>query len=118
MRLSDKNKQGTHSRREALAGAAMAGMGSLLGTASRVQAQSPMGADEVFVASIGQYDTVLLRQRAIKVSAIQSRARAVDLKNLKKTMQVNLDHLTQLIDYAQGSAEACGGERFWAPSRI
>ena len=96
--MSDNNKPATHSRREVLAGATMAGVGGLLGSGSAAQAQSAMGQEEISAAKNGTYETVPLRQRAINVSAIQSRVRAVDLKNLKKTMQANLDHVTQLID--------------------
>jgi len=56
---------------------------------------------------------VPLRQDSINVAAIQSRVRAVDLKNLKRSMQANLDHVVKLINYAQGSPEAWDGERRW-----
>ena len=110
--MKDDEQLHNHSRRELLAGVAMAGVGGLL-SASPARGQSRAASDAVSVARNGQYETVPLRQRAINVSAIQSRVRAVDLRNLKKTMQANLGHVTQLIDYAQGSAEAWGGERLW-----
>ena len=100
----------THSRRELLAGAAAASLGGL----ASAPAAGQSGLDEqVSVARNGEYESVPLRQQSINVSAIQSRVRAVDLKNLNKTMQANLDHVLELIDYAQGSAEAWGGERLW-----
>jgi predicted amidohydrolase len=101
------------SRREVLAGAA----GLLAATGSLPRAQAAVGGayedKSVSVARQGKYETVPLRQQSINVSAIQSRVRAVDVKNLGPTMQANLDHVLRLIDYAQGSAEAWGGERLW-----
>ncbi len=67
----------------------------------------------VKVAKGGVYETVPLRQPSINVSAIQSRVRAVDLLNLKASMKAGLDHACELIDNAQGSADAWGGERLW-----
>lgn len=100
-------------RRELLLGATAAGLAAPLGAAEH----GSDAQDEVSVARNGRYETVPLRQDAINVSAIQSRVRAVDLKNLKKTMKANLDHVVELIDYAQGSAEAWGGERLWGSKR-
>ena len=111
--MTDSNQNNGHTRRDLLTSAAMAGVGSLLGGAGAAQAQSSVAGGEVSAARNGSYETSPLRQRAINVSAIQSRVRSVDLKNLKKTMKANLDHVTRLIDYAQGSAEAWGGERLW-----
>jgi len=65
------------------------------------------------VARKGSYETVPLRQESISVSAIQSRVRSVDLRNLDKTMKANVDHVVKLIDIAQGSVEEWGGERRW-----
>ncbi len=105
------------SRRDVLAGAAgLSGLLAASASAPRLEA-AVGGASEdmsVSVARQGEYETVPLRQQSINVSAIQSRVRAVDVKNLGPTMQANLDHVLQLIDYAQGSAEAWGGgERLW-----
>jgi len=71
------------------------------------------GPGDIQVAKRGVYATVPLRQEAINVTAIQSRVWSVDVKNLGPTMKRNLAHVTQLIDYAQGSAEQWGGERLW-----
>ena len=67
----------------------------------------------VAVAKRGAYQTVPLRQDAINVTAIQSRVRSVDIRNLGPSMQANLDHVVGLIDIAQGSDAAWGGERLW-----
>ena len=99
----------THSRRGLLAGTAGLAGAALLGGPSRGDA----AAAQVAAARNGSYETVPLRQDFINVSAIQSRVRAVDLKNLKATNRANLEHVLELIDYAQGSAEAWGGERRW-----
>ncbi len=99
----------THSRRGLLAGTAGLAGAALLGGPSRGEA----AAAQVAAARNGTYETVPLRQDFINVSAIQSRVRAVDLRNLKATNRANLEHVLQLIDYAQGSAEAWGGERRW-----
>jgi len=99
----------THSRRGLLAGTAGLAGAALLGGPSRGAA----AATQVSAARNGAYESVPLRQDFINVSAIQSRVRAVDLNNLKATNRANLEHVLQLIDYAQGSAEAWGGERRW-----
>jgi predicted amidohydrolase len=67
----------------------------------------------VKVAKRGVYETVPLRAPSINVAAIQSRVRAVDVNNLGPTMKAGLDHAVELIDNAQGSAAAWGGERLW-----
>jgi predicted amidohydrolase len=76
-------------------------------------ARRPPAPGDIQVARRGVYATAPLRQDAINVTAIQSRVWSVDLKNLAPTMKRNLAHVTQLIDYAQGSAEQWGGERLW-----
>lgn len=100
-------------RRALLAGAGAAGIAALAPDGAAAGAHGG-GADAgISVAREGRYETVPLRQDAINVGAIQSRVRAVDVQNLKRTMADNLAHVIQLIDYAQGSAEAWGGERLW-----
>lgn len=104
------------SRRDVLAGAGAAGLASLVAgsaAAQQEQAPAPAGEGAPSVAKQGRYAVAPLRQEAINVSAIQSRVNAVDVRNLEPTMKANLDHVLQLIDYAQGSAEAWGGERLW-----
>jgi predicted amidohydrolase len=69
----------------------------------------------VKVAKRGVYETAALRQDAINVTAIQSRVRAVEISDLKKTMAANIKHVTNLIDYSQGTADEWSntGERLW-----
>ena len=102
-------------RRELLAGAGAAGLAGLVtgGTTARAEAAAQAGAPGVAVANRGKYATVPLRQEAINVTAIQSRVRSVDVNNLKPTLKANLDHALDLIDIAQGSSAAWGGERLW-----
>ena len=110
------------SRRRLLAGAGAAGLAGLAGTAgtartaaaeSGAQSAGAAAAPQISVAQKGVYATVPLRQEAINVSAIQSRVNAVDVRNLQATMKTNLAHVLELIDMAQGSVEAWGGERLW-----
>jgi predicted amidohydrolase len=110
------------SRRALLTGAGAAGVATIL--ANQARAAEPAAAPAVgnvpvppqtpvAVAKRGVYETVALRQDAINVSAIQSRVKSVDVRNLAPTMQANLDHVIDLIDIAQGSAKEWGGERLW-----
>ncbi|MEM9531746.1 MAG: nitrilase-related carbon-nitrogen hydrolase [Pseudomonadota bacterium] len=101
------------SRRAALKGLGIAGLTGLVagGTAS-ADGHGPDYSD-IKVAQNGDYEKVTLRQPAINVAAIQSRVRAVDIGNLRRTMKANLDHAVKLINYAQGAPEAWGGERRW-----
>ncbi|KPJ79403.1 MAG: hypothetical protein AMJ58_12045 [Gammaproteobacteria bacterium SG8_30] len=111
--MSDDTKN-RFSRRELLAGAGAAGVATLLGPTARASAAAPSaGAAAVSVATKGSYETVPLRQESISVSAIQSRVRSVDLRDLDRTMKANVDHVLKLIDIAQGSVEEWGGERRW-----
>jgi predicted amidohydrolase len=107
------------SRRQLLAGAGAASLAALAAAPAAAQtAAAHPGAGKasdttIGVARRGVYPTVPLKQEAINVSAIQSRVNAVDVRNLKTTLNANLDHVMQLIDYAQGSAEAWNHERLW-----
>ena len=107
-------------RRTLLANAIAAGAAGAAATdaAQPAAAQQPPAAaggatTGIKVAKRGSYETVPLRQDAINVCAIQSRVWSVELKNRAATMKRNLDHVTKLIDYAQGSAQEWGGERLW-----
>lgn len=82
-------------------------------TASGGQTAAAGAANAVSVAKRGQYATTPLRQEAINVTAIQSVVRSVDLRNLAATLKTNLNHVTHLIDMAQGSVDEWGGERLW-----
>ena len=101
-------------RRGLMASAGAAGLAALAKPAlAQTEETDAPATDNISVAKNGKYETVALRQDSINVSAIQSRVRAVDVNNLKTTMQANLDHALNLIDIAQGSSEAWGGERLW-----
>ncbi len=113
-----KNESGSNvSRRDLLgrAGAAgLAGLAAAAGASGPLAAQSAAAtANDHKVAKRGAYETVPLRQDNISVTAIQSRVKSVDVKNLKATLKANLDHVVRLIDQAQGSDERWGGERLW-----
>ncbi len=113
--MSRKTDPVNPARRELLAGAGAFGLAGMVTGAAPAQAETTARpeADGVSVARRGQYATVPLRQESISVTAIQSRVRSVDVKNLAPTMKANLDHVLHLIDIAQGSPEEWGGERLW-----
>ena len=98
-------------RRGLLAGAGAAGIAGAMTGAPAVAQDG--GRSDISVAKNGKYETVPLRQESINVSAIQSRVRAVDVRNHKATLKANMDHVLELIDIAQGTPEAWGGERLW-----
>ncbi len=104
-------------RRQLLAGAGAAGLAATLGGASpgarAEDAAKGGGHGDISVARNGRYETVPLRQDSINVTAIQSHVRSVDIRDLKRTMKANLDHVLKLIDKAQGSVEEWGNERLW-----
>jgi predicted amidohydrolase len=116
--MSRKTDRVDNGRRELLVGAGAAGLAGLIAGAGPARAQDAAAtgagaAPTVSVANRGKYATVPLRQESTNVTAIQSRVRSVDVKNLAPTLKANLDHVLGLIDIAQGSAEDWGGERLW-----
>ncbi len=112
--MSKKQEKFDPRRRELLAGTGALGLAGLASTPDLADAASHGDDDmRISAAQSGRYETAALRRDSINVAAIQSRVRAVDLKNLKSSMQANLDHAVKLINYAQGSPEAWGGERRW-----
>jgi predicted amidohydrolase len=115
--MSNRESNKNVSRRELLGGAGAAGLAGLAaaaGTSATAAAQSSSAwPNNHKVANRGAYETVPLRQDSISVTAIQSRVKSVDVKNLKPTLKENLDHVVRLIDQAQGSDEMWGGERLW-----
>jgi len=112
--MSDKKNQPDSVRRGLMTGLGAASIAALAKPdAAGAQTSSSNTSDTVSVAKNGKYETVPLRQSGINISAIQSRVRAVDIKNLKQTMQANMDHVIHLIDIAQGSPEEWGRERLW-----
>jgi predicted amidohydrolase len=114
LRMGRKSDRVNRTRRELLAGAGALGLAGMMSSPTTARAQAaPESGKAVAVANRGKYETVPLRQDAINVTAIQSRVRSVDVKNLKPTMQANLDHVLHMIDVAQGSPAEWGGERLW-----
>jgi len=114
MNMSQKTDRVDRTRRELLASAGALGLAGMVAgsQATKARASTPPAAD-VEVARRGKYATVPLRQESINVTAIQSRVRSVDVRNLAPTMKANLEHVLGLVDIAQGSSEAWGGERLW-----
>jgi len=111
--MSTKTESIDYDKRGLLAGAVgAAGLAAAAGVSS-VAAQQSARDKGISVARNGVYETVELRQPNISVSAIQSRVRSVDVKNLKPTLKANMDHFLKLIDYAQGTPEYYNGERRW-----
>ncbi len=114
LRMGRNTDRVNRKRRELLAGAGALGLAGMMSSPTVARAQAaPAAGNTVNVANRGQYATVPLRQDAINVTAIQSRVRSVDVKNLKSTMRANLDHVLHMIDVAQGSPAEWGGERLW-----
>lgn len=112
--MSGRRSTQNLSRRDILSGAGAAGLVAAAGKSGAASAQSATTkANDHKVAQRGAYETVPLRQDNINVTAIQSRVKSVDVRNLKATLKENLDHVVRLIDQAQGSDERWGGERLW-----
>jgi predicted amidohydrolase len=113
------------SRRDMLRTAGMAGLTGLVanvGGASADAAQQPVqprkpSPGDIAASSDGSYATVPLRQAAINVAAVQSRVRALDGRNAAPRLKENLAHVLELIDAAQGAAEAWGAERRWGSAQ-
>jgi len=97
-------------RRRLMAGTGAAALLAGMGAGS---ASEPDSRERVAVARNGVYEKVPLRAQGINVSAIQSRVKSVDLRNLRRTNRDNLEHVLRLIDMAQGMPEEWGGERLW-----
>ncbi len=101
-------------KRSLLAGAAgVAGLVATAGMSNARAAETQPANKGISVARNGVYETVELRQPNISVSAIQSRVRSVDVKNLKPSIKANMDHFLKLVDYAQGTPDYWEGERRW-----
>jgi predicted amidohydrolase len=52
------------------------------------------------IAANGDYDKVELIKPTIRLSVVQSRVRAVDIRSIQSTRQANLNHFLELIDAA------------------
>jgi len=113
--MGRKTDRVNRTRRELLAGAGALGLAGMMAPAgpARAAAAPAAGGATLSVARGGKYATEPLRQDAINVTAIQSRVRSVDVRNLKPTLAANLEHVLHLVDVAQGSPAEWGGERLW-----
>jgi predicted amidohydrolase len=90
-------------------GALYAAIGVATAVAGRVGADAPRaepaGADAggtPLVARDGKYATVPLKRESLKVTAVQSRIRAVEASRPQRQMRENVDHMIELIDDANG----------------
>ncbi len=110
--MTGKNREIDRAKRALIASAGALGLAGALPAARSEQIASAQSST-VSVAQKGRYEMVALRQESINVTAIQSRVRAVDVRNLKPTLKANLDHVLRVIDIAQGTPEEWGGERLW-----
>jgi predicted amidohydrolase len=110
--LDDSSAPGL-TRREALARAAALAGTALVGTAVRAAVPpsppvtttappSPPDNAVPLVARDGKYATVPLERESLRVTAVQSRIRAVDARNPAKQIRENLDHMIELLDDANG----------------
>ena len=115
--MSSHTKGGNMTRRDALArsGAGALGLAALAAAPASVQAAQAAEYPELPVMKDGVYPIKPLRQDNIRVSAIQTVTRSVDVKNLKATMKENLDHMLRMIDLAQNMPEEWGSTRRWGP---
>lgn len=71
-----------------------------LGRPARADDTVQEGAAGPLVAPDGKYPVVELAKPAIRLSAIQSRVRQVDVENVGPTLKANVDHMLDLIDAA------------------
>lgn len=110
--MKNQPKDNEISRRDVLTGAGALGLAAV---AMPAAAQATQAAEypELPVMKDGVYPTKPLRQDNIRVSAIQTTTKSVDVKNLKVTMKENLDHMLRMIDLAQTMPEEWGSTRRW-----
>lgn len=90
-------------RRQALSAATMGALAASW-PAARGQAasQAQQNRADLHVAADGKYETVPLTRDVLRVTAVQSRIRAVDARNPKPQLKENLDHMIEFIDDANG----------------
>jgi predicted amidohydrolase len=94
-------KQGLVSRRGALKATIAVAGGAMLG--ARAEA-APKGGGPLNYSADGTYAAAPLRKEAIALGVVQTRVRAVDVDNIKRSREDNLAHLLRSIDAAQGWA--------------
>ncbi len=88
------------SRRDLFAGAVALSAGAALARPAPAEAALTRGPDTVSVPADGVYEGVDLIKPRIRLSAVQSRVRGVEVDNLNATRKANLDHMLSLIDAA------------------
>ena len=86
-------------RREALSVASLGAIGAALPAARSAAGDI---ARPVLVPADGKYLTVPLKRDVLRVTAVQSRIRAVDANNPRPQMKDNLAHMAEFIDDANG----------------
>ena len=96
-------------RRRMLSVLALGGAAGAVGVASVAAAAQSGGAtpasapSRVAVPKDGKFASVALRRESLRVTAVQSRMRSPrDLKNPAREIKANVDHMCELIDYANG----------------
>lgn len=102
---SDKEFPESIGRRHVLTASALGATAMALGIAAPggAQAQAAAKTGDLSVAVDGKYATVPLRKESLRVTAVQSYLRGVrDTRNPAREMQANLDHMIEMIDWANG----------------
>jgi predicted amidohydrolase len=99
--------RGALTRRDALSAAALGVAGSAWAAPVSAQAAAapptPAAAPAIpLVARDGKYATVPLKRDVLRVTAVQSRIRAVDARNPKPGLRENVAHMVEFIDDANG----------------
>lgn len=108
MKNPNTERPDSSARRQLLAaatvGAAAATLGSVLASSAPPAAGRPVrGSGDVSVPPDGKYATVPLRKEVLRVTAVQSIIRAPrDMQNPAPELEANVDHMLELIDYANG----------------
>ena len=96
-----KNRNTSMTRREAISKAALSAAALGLGSAAAAP-RAEAAAGGIPMPNKGQYPTVALTRENLRVTAVQSRIRAVDARNPSKQIKENLDHMVELLDAANG----------------
>ena len=88
----------TVSRRNIITGATALGISAIANR--KKQSAEASTTESVAVSPTGNYERVELAKPVIRLSAVQSRVRGIDVNRLQQTRQDNLNHMLQLIDAA------------------
>lgn len=91
------------SRRKVLAAGGLGAAGAALSGSIALGAGSSSATGDLEIAVDGNYAVVPLRKDTLRVTAVQSRMRAVrNTRNPGPEMKANLDHMLELLDMANG----------------